>query len=371
MCFAPKSSTIRIQPVYSKSLNIRESHPKRVLITRLSAIGDCIATIPVAVKAKQLWPDCTLTWIVDCAADQLLSEHSSVDEVLKIPRHWLNRPVDWRTLRNELQQRQFDVVLDPQGLTKSALLGWLSGARIRVGLDYSHGREIAPLMATRLVSKTARHVVDTYLRVLSPWSEINAGEGDYAMPIYPAAADRADEIIADLGWTGSRWVALNPGAGWTTRIWPAQRFGMLAREIMREYDRRSLVLWGNESERLMANVIAEVSRGAAVPAPRTNLQEMFELIRRASLIVTVDSSALHMASALSAPCVSLHGPTWSDETGPYSARSVSIQSPNPPASRRAVRKGPNSSMQAIELDEVFQACHQMFATEPSAEQAAA
>ncbi len=345
--------------------------PKNVLITRLSAIGDCIATIPLAVRAKQLWPDCRLSWIVDCSASQLLEAHSAVDEIIKIERHWLKRPAEWPALRRELQAREFDCVLDPQGLTKSALLGWMSRAKVRVGLDYSHGREIAPWLATRRVSKNSRHVVDTYLRLLSPWCDILPGEGEFNMPRFHDAALVADKILADLGWQNAPWVALNPGAGWSTRIWPVQRFGMLAREIFRESGRRCLVMWGNESERLMAGVVAEVSRGAAVAAPRTSLTEMLELLRRSSLIVTVDTSALHMASALSHACVSLHGPTWSDETGPYNARHISIQSPQPPTTKRAVRKGPNTSMQAIELDEVCSACLQMIASESAAGQAAA
>jgi lipopolysaccharide heptosyltransferase I len=350
---------------------LKKFEPRNVLITRLSAIGDCIATIPLAVRAKQLWPNCKLSWIVDCAASQLLEAHTAIDEIIRIERHWLKRPAEWPALRRELKVRQFDCVLDPQGLTKSALIGWLSGAKVRVGLDYSHGREIGPLLATRRVRRQSRHVVDTYLRLLSPWCETPPGEGEYAMPIYGPAAKVADRILADLGWQNSQWVALNPGAGWTTRVWPVQRFGMLAREILRETGRRSLVTWGNESERLLAGVIEEVSQGAALPAPRTSLTEMFELLRRASLIVTVDTSALHMASALSQACVSLHGPTWSDETGPYNTRHISIQSPQPPLSKRAIRHGPNTSMQAIELNEVLHGCLRMFELESAHDQAAA
>lgn len=333
--------------------------PQRVLITRLSAIGDCILTIPTAVRAKQLWPDCELTWIVECGAYQLLEQHPAIDEVLRIEPGWLKRPGEWMALRRELRNRDFDLVLDPQGLTKSAMLGWFSGSRTRVGFDYTHARELAPLLANRRVQRTARHMVDSYLQVLSPWTDIRPGEGEFQMPVYGPEALTASRMVSELGLANHPWIALNPGAGWSTRLWPVQRFGMLARELFRERGIRSLVFWSGESELLLAKVIEEVSCGAATVAPKTSLTEMLELLRHSTLMVTGDTGPLHMASAVGTPCVSLHGPTWSDVSGPYGNRHIAIQSPSPQLSKKLVRKGPNIAMQAIELDEVYRACCEM------------
>lgn len=342
-----------------------------MLLTRLSAIGDCISTIPVAVRVKQLWPDCKLTWIVDCGVWQLLECHPAVDEVIKIERHWLKRPTEWPALRQELRSRNFDIALDPQGLTKSSLLGWFSGAPHRVGFDFSQARELAPLAATQRVARTARHMVDTYLQVLDPWGKTALGAGEYQMPNYPLAAEFAQRTLMETGLEHERWVAINPGAGWTTRLWPVQRFGMLAREIYREHGRRSMVFWAGESELLMAKVIQEVSQGAALLAPATSLTEMLELLRRTSLLVTSETGPMHMASSIGAPCVSLHGPTWGDECGPYGNPHVAIQSPMPPLPKKTARTGPNIAMQAIELDDVFRACARMFYRESATQPAVA
>ena len=333
--------------------------PRRVLITRLSAIGDCVLTIPLAVRAKQLWPDCTITWVVECAAHQLLEEHPAVDELLCIEKGWLTRPSEWSQLRSELRSRRFDVVLDPQGLTKSSLLGWLSGASLRVGFGYSHAREIAPWTATRRVRRTTRHMVDTYMELLKPWGEVHPGEGEFRMPRYEQAAHTARAMLSGLSLAGQDWIAMNPGAGWTTRLWPIQRYGSLAREIFREHGRRTLVFWSGDSELLLAKVVEEQSGGAAIVAPRTSLTELLELLRHASLMVTGDTGPLHIASSIGTPCVSLHGPTWSDESGPYRNRHIALQSPTPHLTRKMARKGPNTAMQAIELTEVYRACCQM------------
>lgn len=344
--------------------------PERVLITRLSAIGDCILTIPLAVRVKQLWPKCNLSWVVDCASDSLLEAHPVIDEVIRIERDWLKRPSEWLWLRGELHKRELDLVLDPQGLTKSALLGWLSGAPERVGFDFSHAREIAPFTYTRRIKRTARHMVDSYLELLNPWTEIVSGQGEFQMPHYQAAGQVADALLNSCDLANQDWCAINPGAGWSTRQWPVTRFGMLAREIYREHGRRSLVFWAGESELLMAKVIEEESQGAAIVAPRTSLAEMLELLRRCSLLVTGDTGPLHMASSIGAPCVSLHGPTWSDESGPYRNRHMAIQSPTPNLTKKLIRKGPNTAMQAIELNEVYRACRQMFDAEASLKQCA-
>lgn len=337
--------------------------PRNVLLTRLSAIGDCVLTLPLAVDIKKLWPDCRLTWVVDCAAAQLLESHSAVDEVLRIEKRWLSKPAEWSQLKQTLLERDFDLSLDPQGLTKSAMLGWLSGARRRVGFDYSHARELAPLVATQRVSRSVRHMVDTYRQLLTPWTHVVAGQGEFAMPVFDDAASSAEQMLAELGLqqnSEAGWFAINPGAGWPTKVWPVQRFGQLAKELYHSNGRRSLVFWAGESELLMAQVIAEESDGAAVVAPDTNLKELAELIRRASMLVSGDTGPLHLASAMGTPSVSLHGPTWADECGPYRNAHVAVQSNLLPHSKKPVRSGPATAMQAIELGEVLHACRQVF-----------
>ncbi len=339
------------------------STPKRILITRLSAIGDCVLTIPMAVKAKELWPDCELTWIVDCAAAQLLEGHPAIDEVFRVQKRWLKHPSRWSSLSNQLRSRQFDLVLDPQGLSKSGLLGMLSGAKLRVGFDYSHSRELAPLVATRRVHRTARHMVDTYLQLLSPWCEYAAGAGEFQMPQYAEAAMMAEELIAAYGLVQESnplgWVAINVGAGWPSKQWPPERFGRIAFEILQSFGLKSLVLWAGDDEQALAEQVVEHSCGAALAAPRTNLRELLELIRRAELIISSDTAALQIASAVNTTCVGLFGPTWSDEVGSYGNKHVSIQSSVLPDPRKSMRRSSSSSMNAIEISEVLRACSQL------------
>jgi len=321
--------------------------------------------------------------VVDCAAAELLEAHPAVDQVLRIDKRWLAHPSRWGTLRDELRGRSFDVAFDPQGLSKSSLLGVLSGAKLRVGYDYSQGREIAPLLANCRLGRTARHMVDTYLELLGPWCETPRGTGRFDMPIYVAAAARVEQLLSGLGWrssttpsgggrqhdtSGTPWVALNVGAGWPSKRWPPERFGRIASDIFQRSGERSLVLWAGENEQALAEQVVDHSRGAAELAPATSLCELLELIRRASLLVSSDTAALQMASAVGTTCVGLFGPTWADEVGPYGNRHVAIQSTVLPDHKRGMRRSSSASMTAIEISEVLHACSKLLT---SAQQAPA
>ncbi len=350
----------------------KNATPKSVFITRLSAIGDCVLTLPLAVKVKELWPECKVTWMVDCAAAQLLDGHPAIDEVLQIEKHWLRRPSKWSELRRQLRLRAFDLVLDPQGLNKSAILGRLSGATHRVGFDYSQSREAAPWLSSCRIHRTARHMVDTYLQLLSPWCDLQPGEGQFLMPNYLLAAERAESILQEFGLQSktSKWVAINAGAGWPSKLWPPERFGRIAQEIFQRYGLRSLVLWGSEQEHTLADLIAEHSAGSAQAAPQTNLCELVELIRRTELLISADTAALQIASAVNTNCVGLFGPTWADEVGPYRNKHISIQSTILPDPRRGMRRSSSASMNAIEISEVLRACNQILTSRPQSARAA-
>jgi heptosyltransferase I len=333
----------------------QQLRPRHVLITRLSAIGDCIATIPLAVDVKTLWPECRLTWVVDCGAAALLEPHPDIDQVVRIGKKWLKHPARWPALRQQLRDLHADLVLDPQGLTKSSLLGWLSGARYRIGFDRSHARELAPWLATHRIARTSRHIVDTYRELLAHWCEPEPGEGRFHMPVYADAAQRVERLLAGLG-LGGNWLVMNVGAGWPTRIWPTDRFGRLAQRIHKYYGLRTLVVWAGDGELEMAEQVADLADGAAVVAPPTSLTELAEILRRASLVVTSDTGPAHLTGAIGTPCVGLFGPTWGDETGPYGQQHRIVQSIVLPQRRGFQRRGEPVAMQAIPVEEVFDAC---------------
>ncbi|MFP6751706.1 MAG: glycosyltransferase family 9 protein [Pirellulaceae bacterium] len=326
----------------------------RFLITRLSAIGDCILTMPVAAELRRTYPDSLIVWVVQGAGAQLLVDHPDLDQVIKVPRGWLKSPRAIWKLRDQLRQYNFDYVIDPQSLTKSSAAGWLSGASRRIGFSEPQGRELAPLLANHHVRRTADHVVDAYLQLLKPLG-IHHPQVRFHVPRSSEATKMVDTFL-DQVQPGPEFIVINPGAGWDSKLWPARRYGLLARELGRQHGIYSIVAWAGDRERSWTAEIVEHSGGHAIAAPDTTLPQLAALLRRATMFVGSDTGPLHLAAAVGTTCVSMYGPTRPSDCGPYGQQHIALQSYYQDGSARERRRAPNDAMQAIDVEQVAEAC---------------
>src|SRR5437762_9715477 len=149
-------------------LSARKLGQPRVLIVRLSAVGDCLQTMPLACAVRARWPQAHLTWVVENAAAPLVEACDAVDQLMVLPKRFATSPRILSWLSRELRRETFDFALDPQGLTKSGLVAWLSGAPRRIGFARPAAREINPWLQTELVLSQATHRVAPYLELLRP-----------------------------------------------------------------------------------------------------------------------------------------------------------------------------------------------------------
>lgn len=332
----------------------------RILISRLSAIGDCIHTLPVACALKDHVPDCHVGWVVQGVAGTMLEGHPAIDQVHRVGRGWLRSPSKVLELRRSLRESRYDVVLDVQSLTKSAIAGWLSGARARIGFSRPLGRELGPWLATELVDSRQEHVVLKYLEILQPLG-IDEPNIDFRIPVRQAEAGNVEQWLREFGLGGTAFVVMNPGAGWDSKLWPARRYGEVAREIYQKHGLPTLVVWAGEREKLWAEEIAVVSKGKALIAPDTSLNELAEVLRQAHFFVGSDTGPLHLASAVGTPCVSMFGPTKPSICGPFGEGHISLQAYYQDGSSRERRGTDNSAMQAISVDQVVDASEELLA----------
>ena len=201
----------------------------RILIVRLSAIGDTIQTMPVACALRERFPKAFLAWAVEERAGGLLSGHEALDELILLPRGWLKWPGGVWRLRRRLHRLRFDVAIDVQGLTKSALLAWMSGARRRVGFGNHWGRELSKWLNNELVESKATHVVDQYLELLRPLG-IESPTVRFQVPEHNQDRENAEAIIGRLGFTDG-FAIINLGAGWPSKLWLVDRFAAVAHHL--------------------------------------------------------------------------------------------------------------------------------------------
>jgi len=327
--------------------------PRSIVVVKLSAIGDVIHGVPVAVAVKRAFPQARIGWVVEGRAADVLAGHTAVDHLFRLPRGWLKSPRTVLGLRRQLRWFAPDVVIDLQGLMKSAVATLLSGAPLRIGHARPESREHAWLSYNRPVGATAAHVIDRNLALLGPLG-IEARDPVFDMPRWPVSRLRMERWLTSLRLPRAP-VLFNPGAGWASKRWPTARFAATARAVARRDGQAVIVVWGGEQERIAAERIVAEALGAAVMAPATSLQDLGELCRLARAFVSGDTGPLHLAAAVGTPCVGLFGPVPASRNGPYGAGHVCVE---PPAADRPAwhdRKTDTAAMAAIDVDRVVAA----------------
>lgn len=334
---------------------VTTSTAPRILISRLSALGDCILTLPLACALRTAFPTAHIAWVVESGTAPLLSKHECIDELIVVKRGWLNAPWTAWTVRSQLIGLQSDIAFDPQSLTKSAVAAWFSGATRRIGFGGALGRELSTWINTELVEPHGKHQVDRYLELLKPIGIEPPSKPEFRIPVAPEAEAAIQEFVYQSHLQNG-FAVLNPGAGWRSKQWPREYFGRAARRIGQRYGLPSVVAWAGEEEHGWARDIVHHSGGHAIAAPKTSLLELASLLRRAKLFIGSDTGPLHLAAAVGTPCLGLYGPTRGEECGPYGAGNIALQAYYQEGTCRERRQADNTAMQAITPEQVEETC---------------
>ncbi|HEX7191786.1 MAG TPA: glycosyltransferase family 9 protein [Thermoanaerobaculia bacterium] len=258
----------------------------KLLVVRLSALGDVIHTIPAVVALRKRYDE--IAWAVEAPYRELVEIVTGVRAIPVSLKRW--SLANFREARKNI--RGFDVAIDFQGLIKSALVARFSGAKERIGFASTYVKEkpAAWYMTKHVEIDPSKHVVDWNLQL-----------GGVTMP----DVDFAPFAKGELDSNGA--VILLPGAGRPEKVWPVERFRALAHRL----GDRALAVWGpGEEEQALAI-------GCRM-APRTSLRELAQLLRTASVVIGGDTGPLHLADALGTKVIGLYGPTNPRRNGPYS-----------------------------------------------------
>lgn len=332
----------------------------RYLIVRLSAIGDTVHTLPLAAALRRLRPDCHLGWVVEAPSAALIRDNPLVDWCHVLPKGWLKSPTTVLALRRELREQRFDMAFDVQGLTKSAVAAFLSGAQERIGFTRGEARELAPLLDTIAVRPMGIHAVDKTLSLLEGSGLPRMTWAEFVLPeVTPAERERIDTAIG-----AAPFILMGPWGSFPSKLWPLERFGQLAEKIKLRTGMDSLVLGHGDEERARVEELAGAFPDAILAAPDVSLIGVAELARRAALFVGCDSFPMHAAAAVGCKTIGLFGVTDPERLGPYGARGRAVYERLTlvKSTRERRRLGPDNLL-ALGVDKVLDACLELLKTD--------
>ncbi|HEY8465012.1 MAG TPA: lipopolysaccharide heptosyltransferase I [Bacillota bacterium] len=291
---------------------------QRILIVKLSAIGDVIHALPVARALKEAFPEVRISWVVEQPAAELVRNHPDIDEVILFEKsrcRSLGGLLQYLpALARELKGRRFDLALDLQGLLKSGLIALLSGAPRR--LVYCNPRELSGWISQKVCGPHQQgHIVERYLDVVralgGPVTTVDFGIG-----FSEAEVKAAGEVLTAANWPGGPYVVLIPGANWVNKRWPLQHFAALAERLFKQGI--CCILTGGASDQELARQIREGTKAPLWDVTgKTSLKQLAWIIKNARVAVGGDTGPLHLAVAVGTPTVALLGPTDPTRNGPY------------------------------------------------------
>lgn len=344
----------------------------KVLIVRLSSIGDVIQGIPCLVALKESFRDWEISWLVEEASAPVLRGHPCLASLFVVRRRWRRHtalPVApgsgehgsglWATWQG-LKQQHFDIAIDLQGLLKSGIWTWLSGAPRRIG--HNRTREFAHLFLNEYAGD--RPVFDPSFplveRYLEPAKFLGADirRARYLLP--PSSAEtvsHVDRLLSTDTATGKRGnrptVALCPWSAWPSKNWPMEPWRAVAKELCADH---RVVLIGTGADLPDASRLCAEIPDLVNLTGKTSLPDLVEVFRRCQLAIGPDSGPLHLANATAVPrVIIMFGSTSWRRSGPFGTghRTISTELPCQPCFARVCPLGHLKCQHSITPDEVL------------------
>jgi lipopolysaccharide heptosyltransferase I len=339
---------------------------ENILIIKPSSLGDIVLTLPALSALRRSFPAAKISWLIRPEFAPLLNNHPHLDNIIQFDRKFLGKawynPFAFAALLSlihRLRRGKFDVVIDLQGLFRTASLAWLSGCKKRLGM--ATAREFAHIFYTHKVAqdRSCIHLVDYYLRVAQA-----AGAADISVEFIlntdRIAADSVRHLLASQKINPDNYAVIVPGAARSGKCWPIERFAALAEKISSQFG-FSIVATGTQAEKsVVENLRRKTGVTVANLAGLTNLRELAALMKSARLVVSNDTGPGHIAAALNTPVVMIFGYSNPARVAPY-GRSHCVAAVEPGGRGfNDDSKDPKHDIKAVTVDEVYQkVCEQM------------
>ena len=299
----------------------------RVLIVKTSSMGDVLHTLPALTDAQQAIPDIQFDWVVEEGFAQIPAWHSAVDRVIPVAirrwrKAWFSAPIkaERKAFRDAVRLQQYDVIIDAQGLVKSAALVTRLARGIKHGMDWSTAREpLASLFYNR------KHHIAKQQHAVERTRELFAKSLGYAKPQSQGDYAIAQHFLNELNADAGQYAVFLHATTRDDKHWPEANWRELI-GLLNNAGIRIKLPWGASHEEARARRLAEGFDYVEV-LPRMSLEDVARVLAGAKFVVSVDTGLSHLTAALDRPNITLYGPTDPGLIGGYGKNQAECRSP--------------------------------------------
>jgi heptosyltransferase-1 len=352
---------------------VAEMEHGKILVLRLSAVGDVIRTLPAVKALKKRLPSSRIAWVVEEPSKTFLESQPDVDQVILFPRRtWaegrkslkglLGAMSEMGRFVKNLRKERFDVVLDFHGILKSGVISFLSGSPTRVGFDRKASKE-ANFLFSNVKVKLPEQKLSRYRRNFALLKGVGLEENSFEAGLSIPAKDRlyVDSFLERLGMPLKRsLIAIHAGTSLKTsyKRWMPERYSQLADRLIRELKATVLFTWGPEELDWIENIRRQMAE-PSILGPRTeSLTQLGEVYRRCDLYIGGDTGPMHIASMVGIPVVAIYGPTDPVVNEPFGKhRKVRSAVGCSPCRNRSCKK--LICLETVKVDDVFNAAKEV------------
>ncbi|HEG43567.1 MAG TPA: glycosyltransferase family 9 protein [Phycisphaerales bacterium] len=334
--------------------------PKNILILKPSALGDIVLALPALASLRASSPEAKITWFVRPEFAPLLNSVPNLDDMIIFDRKLLGKwwccPkafAELVRLVTKLRKGEFDLVIDLQGLLRTAIFSWFTGCKKRFGMKKA--RELASIFYTHKISleDNAVHVIDCYEKIITATgaSKITL---NYDLSPTPEAVESVTKLLAEYELTYGNYIVFIAGAAHSHKCWPPEYFAALAERINAEFTLPVIAIGTKTEKQIIENIKANTNVPIVNFAGLTDISQLVAILSGASLTVTNDTGPGHIAVALGKPVVMIFGPTNPARINPYRCKNAIVAiDPNGRGSE-IDSSDPIYAIEAVSVDLVFE-----------------
>ncbi|RZV18380.1 lipopolysaccharide heptosyltransferase I [Aliarcobacter butzleri] len=281
---------------------------KRIAIIKLSAMGDIIHAMVALQYIKKQYPNLKIDWFVESAFAPILENNPDINEIIKLDLKSIKKNkkeiINQIKLIKKYEKNSYDLVIDAQGLIKSAIVSFFLG-KSRVGFNKNSTREkLASFFYTKKVDIAYdKNAIERNVKVLSQALNFEISKDDILNKKPFLFYKNENEVIYEYLSKDEKNVLFVIGASWPSKMYSKEKFA----KIINNLDENCLITWGNESEKDIADFIANISKAKVLP--KLDLNSLKAIMSKVDLVIGNDTGPTHMAWALNIPSITLFGNT--------------------------------------------------------------